>query len=266
MSWADLDGISLHYELAGAGPSLVLLHELGGSLESFDGMMSTLTERFRVLRLDQRGAGRSEKPRDAFSIDDLAADLVRLVEAAGLPPPYHLVGIAAGAAVAVAFTLAHPDQVGALGLCAPALTVAPARRAYLVDRSDLAIRQGMRAIADSTLDRSYPPRLRGTGSAYAAYRALFLANDPVAYAHANRALAEADLDGRLEQLDHPALVLAGRYDLLRPPEMMAEIAARLPDAEYAVVESGHLMAVQAPEELARRLVDFLQSSRLQRAS
>jgi len=266
MSWADLDGIGLHYELAGTGPSLVLLHELGGSLESFDGMMPALTQLFQVLRVDQRGAGRSEKPRDGFSIDDLAADLARLVDAVGLPPPYHLVGIAAGAAVAVAFALAHPGVVSAIGLCAPALSVAPDRRTYLLDRSDLATRQGMRAIADSTLDRSYPERLRGADGSYAAYRARFLANDPVAYAHANRALADTDIDGRLAQLDHPALVLAGRYDLLRPPELVGEIAARLPDAEYAMVESGHLMAVQAPDELARRLIDFLQSSRLQRAS
>jgi 3-oxoadipate enol-lactonase len=265
MSWADLDGIGLHYELAGTGPSLVLLHELGGSLESFDGMMPTLIEHFRVLRFDQRGAGRSEKPRDAFSIEDQAADLVRLVGAVGLPPPYHLVGIAAGSAVAVAVARARPGLVAALGLCAPALAATAAQRAYLLDRSDLATRQGMRAVADSTLDRSYPEQLRGADGTYEAYRALFLANDPVAYAHANRALAEADAEGHLEQIDHPALVLAGRYDLLRPPEMVGEIAAALPGAEYAVVECGHLMAVQAPDELARRLIDFFQSSRLQRA-
>jgi 3-oxoadipate enol-lactonase len=218
-----------------------------------------------VLRVDQRGAGRSEKPRAAFSIEDLAVDLARLVDRVSLPPPYHLVGIAAGAAVAVAFALAHPDQVAALGLCAPALTVAPDRRAYLTDRSDLATREGMRAIVDATLDRSYPERLRGPEGAYEAYRARFLANDPVAYAHANRALAEADIDGRLDRLRQATLVLAGRHDLLRPPQIVAEIAARLPNADYAVVESGHLMAVQAPDELARRLGDFLLSP-LERAS
>jgi 3-oxoadipate enol-lactonase len=264
VSWIELNDISLNYELSGEGPSLVLLHELGGSLASFDALAPDLARDFRVLRYDQRGAGLSEKPRAAFSNDDLVRDLARLVEMVGLPPPYRLVGIAAGAAVAVGFALAFPDRVAALGLCAPALTVAPERRAYLVGRSDRAMAEGMRAIVDATLDRSYPVPLRG--GLYETYRARFLANDPVGYAHANRALADATVDARLGTLATPSLVLAGRHDLLRPPEMVGALAARLPAAELAVVESGHLMSVQAPDELGYRLRAFFQSLPNPRAS
>jgi len=266
VTWIDLGDIGLQCDLSGAGPSLVLLHELGGSLDSFDAVAPVLARDFRVLRFDQRGAGRSEKPRAAFSNDDLVQDLARLVEAIGLPPPYRLVGIAAGAAVAVGFALAFPDQVAGLGLCAPALTVAPDRRAYLTGRSDQAVDQGMRAIVDATLDRSYPAHLRTADGPYAAYRARFLANDPVGYARANRALADAVVEAELGRLAMPSLVLAGRHDLLRPPDMVRAIAARLPDAQFAVVESGHLMAVQAPAELAARLTDFFHSLPNPRAS
>ena len=53
----DANGISIHYELAGNGPSVVLLHEMGGTLDSWDGIAPALSESFRMLRYDQRGAG-----------------------------------------------------------------------------------------------------------------------------------------------------------------------------------------------------------------
>ncbi|HYQ07700.1 MAG TPA: alpha/beta fold hydrolase [Xanthobacteraceae bacterium] len=59
--FVDANGVSLHSALAGAGRSVVLLHELGGTLNSWDGVVPRLAEHFRVLRYDQRGAGLSEK-------------------------------------------------------------------------------------------------------------------------------------------------------------------------------------------------------------
>ena len=61
MPWIDANGISIHYELAGNGPSLVLLHEMGGTLDSWDGIFPALSAGFRTLRYDQRGFGVSEK-------------------------------------------------------------------------------------------------------------------------------------------------------------------------------------------------------------
>jgi 3-oxoadipate enol-lactonase len=257
MSWATLTDVALRYELSGWGPrSLVLIHELGGSLESFDVSVLLLERDFRILRFDQRGAGLSEKPRRAFTLEDQVDDLARLLAVSGLEPPYHIAGIAAGAAIAAAFALERPDLVAALALCAPALTVAPERRRYLSDRSEKAAREGMRAVVDQSLDRSYPAHLRGDGRIYEAYRARFLGNDPVAYGHANMALVRARLDTLLTRLKPPCLVLAGRYDLVRPPEQVRALVEHLPAARFATVESGHLMSVQAPDEFATRLRDF----------
>jgi 3-oxoadipate enol-lactonase len=257
VSWTTLTDVALRYELSGWGSrSLVLIHELGGSLESFDGSVPLLEPDFRILRFDQRGAGLSEKPRRAFTLRDQADDLAHLLAESGLEPPYCLAGIAAGAAIATTFALERPGLVTALALCAPALTVAPERRRYLSDRSEKAVREGMRAIVDQSLDRSYPPLLRGDGRRYEAYRARFLGNDPVAYGHANMALADAGLDGRLALLKPPCLVLAGHHDLLRPPEEVRTLLAHLPAATFAIVETGHLMSVQAPGEFAIRLRDF----------
>ena len=236
--------------------SLVLLHELGGSLDSFDDVADALDDRFRILRYDQRGAGLSEKPARPFTMDGHVRDLRGLLAACGLPGPYVIAGVAAGAAIAVAFALSSPGMAAGLLLCAPALSVLPERRQLLLERAEAAAREGMRAVADASLDRSYPPALRGDGAAFAACRARFLANDPVAYGHANRALADVALEPELAGLRVPCQVLAGRHDLLRPPADVAALAARIPGAGFAVVESGHLMAVQAPGALAAALRDL----------
>ena len=85
MPFIDANGVSLHYELAGArGRSVVLLHELGGTLHSWDAVVPRLAARFRVLRYDQRGSGGSEKVRREFSNDTLVGDFAALAEGVGL--------------------------------------------------------------------------------------------------------------------------------------------------------------------------------------
>src|SRR5262249_25850795 len=67
--WMDANGISIHFDLAGHGPSVVLLHEMGGTLDSWDGIVPALSERFRTLRYDQRGSGLSEKVRQPITTE-----------------------------------------------------------------------------------------------------------------------------------------------------------------------------------------------------
>ena len=250
MSWADLPGITLHAAMsgrdAGTGKGVVLLHELGGSLHSFDAVAERLTRRFRVLRYDQRGAGLSEKPRAPFGIEDHADDLDALLRWSGLGPPVILVGIAAACAIAAEYALAHPGAVAGLLLCGPVMAAAGPQLTYLSDRSDRAEREGMRAVVDPSLERSYPPHLRDEGGVFTAYRARMLGNDPVGYAHANMALTRATTEHRLGGLHPPCDVLAGRHDLLRGTDQLRETAARIPGSTFTVVESGHLMAVQTP--------------------
>src|SRR5207248_5620338 len=128
---------------------------------------------------------------------------------------------------------------------------------YLTQRSELAMREGMAAVCSDTLDRSYPPVVRRDETAYRNYRGRFLANDPVGYAHSNLAFAKVSLLARLGELNTPCLVLAGIHDLLRPQDKVRVLAETIPGAQFAVVGSGHLMPVQAPAEMARRLVAFL---------
>jgi 3-oxoadipate enol-lactonase len=260
VTWADGPDVRIHYSLSGNGShSLILLHELGGSLQTWDAVVPALEADFRVLRYDQRGAGHSGQPRTPFTLQDHVGDLERLIEATGLKPPFHVAGLAAGAAIAVLFALKHPGEVNSLALCAPALSVDPARREYLARRSKTVLQQGMRAVAEETLQRSFPEQTRGDRAAYEKYRMQFLANDPAGYAHANMAFAEVQVLDVLDKLEVPCLLLAGIHDFLRPPDQVRALAAKLRRGEFALVDSGHIMPVQAAGELAEKLVAFFKS-------
>ena len=181
MPFIDANGVSLHYALAGQhGPSVVLLHELGGTMNSWNKVAPRLAQRYRVLRYDQRGSGLSEKVRQEFSNDVLVEDFEALANGLGLAPPYHFVTVAAAATQALRFLEKHPEQVGSLVLCNPAPGVDPSRAAALDERAAFAMREGMRASLPTTLDISYPKNL-GDPAEYDAYRGRYLGNDPVGF-------------------------------------------------------------------------------------
>jgi 3-oxoadipate enol-lactonase len=256
-AFADYPDISLHYSVAGDGPrSLVLIHELAGTLESFERVMPALEADFRILRGDQRGAGLSEKARASFSLNDLVADALALMQTAELKPPYYVAGIASGAAIAAALALRSPNEVAALALCAPSLGTNPDRRHYLLERSELAEREGMRSIVDMVFEKTYPKHDRGDPELYCEHRARFLAIDPVCYANANRMLAEVALESSLARIECPCLLLAGRHDQMRPPDQVKRYADLFKRAELAIIDSGHIMVVQAPDAVAQAMRTF----------
>ena len=258
MPWCTSSGVSLHYAVSGDGPrSVVVTHELGGGLASWDLVVPRLEATCRVVRYDQRGAGLSEKVRAPFTTDDHVNDLEAVARAAELTPPYVVAGVAYGAAIALAFASRHPDLASAAILCAPAMGVDAERRRYLADRSALAAREGMRAVVDDTLARSYPEIVIRDRAVYEAYRGRFLANDPVSYGLANGALASANLETAIGAVRCRCLLLAGRHDGLRPPDRVRALADRLHAARVAVLDSGHLMSVQCPDPLADEMLAFL---------
>ncbi|MDR5785066.1 MULTISPECIES: alpha/beta hydrolase [unclassified Caballeronia] len=256
----DTGEVSLRYDVRGSGAGMVLFHELGGSVHSWDGVIDALSAQFRVLRFDQRGHGLSEKVRRPFCMTDHANDAMQLARHLAFDGQLWLVGVAAGAAAALAFAARFADRVAGIVLCAPALSTDAARRSYLEARMQQVEQSGMRAIADASLDRSYPADQRAD-TRFDTYRARWLANDPVSYGLANGALIDFTLDDRLSSIDCPCLLLAGRRDPLRPPSYVRSLVPLFADARYAELDCAHVMPVQAPDELTRHILDFTRDCR-----
>ena len=84
MNFTEVNGTALRYDLDGNGLStLVLIHEMGGTLESWDLAAPLLSGKRRILRYDTRGAGLSQKVRGMLTIDAMVDALVALLDAVG---------------------------------------------------------------------------------------------------------------------------------------------------------------------------------------
>ena len=259
MPVVQLGPATINYELSGDGPLLVLLHEIGGTLETWSEVAAALAPRFRTLRYDQRGAGKSSRIEGAFLLETQVDDIGALLDALGERGPCHIAGVAIGAAFALRFAARHPQRVKSLVLACPAPGVDAARIDYLKTRADAVEREGMASTVVSSLGNSYPAEERRDPAVFEAYRERFLANDPKSYAAINRAFADFDVTPDLPNIKCPALVLAGMHDKLRPPAFVSGVAGKIPGARFAELPSGHIMPVQAPQALAAAMADFYAS-------
>ena len=251
----DANGISIHYELAGSGPSVVLLHEMGGTLASWDGIFPALSGRYRALRYDQRGAGLTEKVR-SVTTELLLADLEAALQQSGLAPPYHFVTVAAATMQALLYMAKYPDRIGSFTFCNPFTGADPSRVAMLQERAGLAEREGLRAAIPTTLDNSWPSNI-GDPAAYAAYRGRYMAHDPVCFAALNRSIAQPNVTHLAKDITKPTMVVGGRFDKVRPPAASETFSKAVPGARYELIDAVHMMPAQAPGPLLALLQDFL---------
>jgi 3-oxoadipate enol-lactonase len=257
MNFIEVNDTALRYELSGSGAStLVLIHEMGGTLESWDAVASHFAAKRNVLRYDTRGAGLSQKVRAPLTIDTMTDDLVSLIDALGIAGKVALAGVAVGGAIALHTAVRYPQRVAAVIASSPAISVAADRRAALLTRVEKMEREGLHAVLD-TLDNGYPVELRGDAPRFAAFRARWLGSDPASFGAIYRMLIATDLQPELPRIACPVLVTAGAFDRVRPPQLVEPVARAIPGARYAAFETGHYAPVQTPELYAGAIEGFL---------
>ena len=258
MNWIEVNGTSLRYELTGSGTAtLVLIHEMGGTLDSWDQVLPALNNGRRVLRYDTRGAGLSEKIKGIVTWDQMAGDLAGLLDALGITGPVALAGIAVGAAIAVHFAVRYPDRAVALVLHGPAVGVGEDRKQATLNRAASVEAGGMRSVVETSLANSYPPVVRHNQEVFAAFRARWLSNDPESFAAINRMLAAENIEHELTKIACPTLFTAGRHDGLRPTSIIEPMSKQVPGAQFLELNSGHFASVQTPGLVAQAIHYFL---------
>jgi 3-oxoadipate enol-lactonase len=258
MEFIEVNGVGLRYELSGKGDrTLVLVHEMGGSLESWDDVVPWFAESRRVLRFDTRGAGMSEKVRGELGIDTMAEDIAALLDNLGIAGKVALAGIAVGGAIALHFAARYPERTSAVAVGSPATGIAPDRRAAALERIAKVEAAGMAFAVEDSMRNGYAPELRGDAKRFERYRARWLGNDPASYATIYRMLASTDMQDELTRLRCPVLVIGGSLDRVRPPPLAEAVAKAIPDARYIEVRTGHYMAVQTPDLISDCIDGFL---------
>jgi 3-oxoadipate enol-lactonase len=257
MPYVDTGQVSLFFEEAGTGGSpVLLLHELGGSSESWREVISPLATDRRAIAIDLRCAGRSEKPLGTFTLADVANDLDAFLAALGVTGPVDVIGAALGSLVGALLAIRHSERVRRLLMCAVAPDMAGPTRTYVSERTAKVRIVGMRGVAEASLANSFPathPTRR------AAYRAIYLGNDPAAYAELSLALARLEMTAAdWGAIRAPVLVASGAHDFLWPPGIGRQVADLIPGAQFVTMEdAGHFPHLQAPETLIGLARGFL---------
>lgn len=259
--WLEANGRAMRYCLTDPpGRTIVLIHEMGGSLDSWRHVFALLPRAWRVLTYDLRGAGMSEKIVGTVTLDDFADDLLGLVAALGLTTPVAVAGVAVGGAIAIRFAARYPQMISALVAISPACGVPHEQRAAALENADRLEREGGRATTRSTALAAdspiYPAELRDKHGTYEEFRIFSLTNDPRSLAATRRMLAELEMESDFATVRCPALIIGGTLDSLRPIEIVEPIASKIEGARFLELRTGHFAPLQTPKLVADALIEF----------
>lgn len=249
---------SLSYRLDGDGPPIVLGHALGCSLGMWNEIAPALAGAGMIVRYDTRGHGRSEVVTEAFSLDDLVGDVVRLMDALALER-VSWVGLSLGGMIGQGLAIAYPDRIEKLVLANTVSRLADEGRAQWRERARVARAKGMEALADLIMTRYFSAEFRRTRpDVVHRFRNDVLRLNANGYAACCEAIASLDYHSQLSRIACPTLAIASDADPAATPAMVKEIADCIPGATLNTIpDAGHLSVVERPDAFVQIVKAFL---------
>ncbi len=262
MPQIQANGINLYYELYGDGPPLVLIEGIGYATWMWFRQVGPLSAANRLLIYDNRGVGNSEKPEVDYTLQDMADDLLGLLDALGIQKATVL-GLSMGGTIAQQFTLSYPERVERLilasthlGLKAMIPIPEEAARLMVPDTSlppAARIRKAMAPAFAPGWAEAHP----GIVDAIVFMR-LAAVQPPDAWLRQWNAGATFDSVDRIASISVPTLIMHGDQDRVVPVGNAHMIAGRLPEAELRIFQGGgHLVHIEQSELYNRTVLDFL---------
>jgi 3-oxoadipate enol-lactonase len=240
---------------AGA-PVLVLGNSLGTTREVWEPQATVLGERFRLLRFEHRGHGGSPAPPGPYTIGELGADVLRLLDGFGVQTASYC-GISLGGMIGMWLAARAPERIDALGLCCTSAYLPPV--GFWTGRAAQARAGGMASLAGQVVGRWFTSAFRARDPATVAGFVTTLEGvDPQGYAGCCEAIAALDLRSSLGRISAPVLVIAGAEDPATPPWHGAQIASAVGRSRLRVIRGGsHLANVSQPGEVTATLLAHL---------
>ncbi len=257
MPMLDTGKGKLHYQLEGdsEAPVLVLSNSLGTTLDMWSPQMPALLEHFRVLRYDTRGHGQSEVTPGPYTIAQLGADVVSLIDHLKITRA-HFCGLSMGGMTGMWLGIHAADRIDKLVLCntSAAIGVPEMWNARIAQ-----VRQdGMQSVIPAVLQRWFTDDfLSHAPTQVERVKAMLAATSIEGYVANCAAVRDMDQRAELGRIKRPTLVIAGRHDTSTPPEHGEFIAKAITGARYVELNAAHLSNWEVAQSFTQHLLDFL---------
>ncbi|RJX81197.1 alpha/beta fold hydrolase [Pseudomonas sp. LS-2] len=257
MPYFDHDGCSLHYEEYGRGAPVLLVHGLGSSCQDWEYQIPALAAQYRVIVVDVRGHGRSDKPRERYSIPGFSADIEALLEHLQ-SGPVHLVGLSMGGMIGFQLAVDQPQLLKSLTIVnsAPEVKIKSfGDFRQFAKRWLLARVFSMETIGKGLGKNLFPDPEQAELRHKIARR--WARNEKHAYLASFSAIVGWGVQEKLSRIACPTLVVTAKYDYT--PVALKEAYVRLiHEARLVVIEdSRHATPLDQPEEFNRILLEFV---------
>jgi len=247
----------LHYTVEGSGPAVTLVHGVGANLASWDEVALGMQARFRIVRMDLAGHGKSGPLHANRTLQDFADDVCRVWDHMGLATT-HLVGFSLGGLIAQSLALSHAGRIDRLVILSAVAGRTAEERAKVVNRLALLKEGGIPAVSVAAEERWFTPEFRQRHPERVARRMReLLANDPVSYAAAYTVFATSDLGDRVGEIRRPTLIATGEHDVGSNVRMARMMHAAIAGSQLHILPSlRHSVLVEAPQQVADMLTRF----------
>lgn len=260
---AELGDVALHYEEAGSGQPLVLIHgfPLSGAIWKFQ--LQGLSSDYRVITPDLRGFGKSSVPEGDYSMDLFADDVVSLLDHLGIDRAVFC-GMSMGGYVVMNLARRYPERVK--GICLMVTRGGADDEAGKMRRTVLAcevLKTGATAAAGVFSSILFAPETANSQpELLEEVRQIMMAADPAGLAGGLLAMRDRDdFSGRLGEFGCPALVVGALDDMAIPPDESRLLSEGLKGSTLCMIEgAGHMVMLEKPAEVNLALRQFLMAS------
>jgi 3-oxoadipate enol-lactonase len=252
---------ALHYVIEGDGPWVTLAHSLATELSLFDAQAKLLANRYRVLRIDIRGHGKSEAPAGPYSMGELADDVQVLFQELQINRTAW-VGVSLGGMIGLTHTLNYPGVIDRLVVADTTGGYPPEAHGGWHDRIALVREKGASAVAEGTLGRWFTAAFREKNPELMRHFAAIIAATPSAgFVGCCEAIIGYDIKARLGEIKCPTLVMVGDQDQATPPAMGQVLAEGITGATFSLIPSAaHQASVEQPKLFNDLMEKFLASA------
>ena len=259
MPYSSRAGVSVYYETYGEGHPFVLIHANPFDHRLWMYQIARYSQTFRVVALDLRGYGLSDKPETRFSLGEMASDVLGVCEREGIEHAI-FAGISVGSGIAMLIGLDRPEIVDALILVGGSAYGVPDPNKQIGGFSSPDFASYYQEVLEELVAPGFFEREPGRW-----VRELFTAGQPAlsgrCIAEIYRARSECDMRARLPELNRPTLVINGASDVSL--EGGTETAGRVPGAKHVVIPvTGHVCNIEDPTAFDAAVLTFLSEAGL----